>query len=57
MLIAEIVSAAGRRLPAGAPALRLDVVILEEAPRAYTLEWRNWQTHGTQKPSQPGTQR
>jgi len=21
------------------------------------LEWRNWQTHGTQKPDPPGTQR
>ena len=21
------------------------------------LEWRNWQTHGTQKPKRPGTQR
>ena len=21
------------------------------------LEWRNWQTHGTQKPNQPGTRR
>jgi hypothetical protein len=29
------------------------LLYFEEAPRAYTLEWRNWQTHGTQKPSQP----
>jgi hypothetical protein len=24
---------------------------------SHLLEWRNWQTHGTQKPKPPGTQR
>jgi hypothetical protein len=24
---------------------------------SHLLEWRNWQTHGTQKPNQPGTLR
>ena len=28
-----------------------DLAILERAPRAYMLEWRNWQTHGTQNPA------
>ena len=26
-------------------------------PVSHLLEWRNWQTHGTQKPKRPGTGR